>query len=78
MPLGCSFTSGEHLCRHSCPAMVAFVTGRRQTMQMFMKQKDGKDLLIKNTLVPLKDAKGEIWELISLFVPLTDKDYDRT
>ena len=77
MPLGCSFTSGEHIPRHSCPAMVAFVTGRSQTMQMFMKQKDGKDLLIKNTLVPLKDAKGEITELISLFVPLTEGDYDQ-
>jgi len=72
MPLGCSFTSRDRIPAASCPAMVAFATGKTQSMQMFMRKKDGKDLLIRNTLVPLKDQSGKINELVSLFTPLTD------
>jgi diguanylate cyclase (GGDEF)-like protein/PAS domain S-box-containing protein len=76
MPLGCTFTSGNHIPGHSCPATIAYATGRTHSMNMFMKHKDGKDVLIKNTLVPIKNTDGKTVELVSLFFPLTQGNYD--
>lgn len=74
--LGCSFTSGIAVPDHRCPAIVALATGQSQTMQMFMRRSDGKDILIRNTLIPLQDEAGKTNELVALFVPLTDASYD--
>ncbi|MDD6351808.1 MAG: EAL domain-containing protein [Lachnospiraceae bacterium] len=76
MPLGCSFTSSTAIPDYSCPATVAYATGKTSSLQMFMKNKNGKDVLIRNTLVPLKDLDGKICELVSFFVPITDDSYD--
>jgi diguanylate cyclase (GGDEF)-like protein len=43
---------------------------------MFMRAKDGNDVLIRNTLAPLKDGEGRIQRVVSLFVPLADGDYE--
>lgn len=77
MPLGCSFATGGDILHASCPATVAFITGQPQTTQMFMRQKSGKNLLIRNTLVPIKDSDGKVVELVSFFVPLTEESYDQ-
>lgn len=77
MPIGCSFTSGDKIPNHYCPAIVAYTTGQPKSMQMFMRHKDGSDVLIRNTLVPLKDPDGKVRELVSFFIPLTDKSYDQ-
>lgn len=76
MPLGCSFVTGESMPTSSCPAVCAFATGKAQTTQMFMRKKDGSDLLIRNTLVPLRGRSGTVVELVSFFTPLTDESYD--
>ena len=76
MPLGCSFVTGEGIPTSSCPAVIALATGKAQTTQMFMRKKDGGDLLIRNTLAPLRDQSGTIVELVSFFTPLTDESYD--
>jgi diguanylate cyclase (GGDEF)-like protein len=75
-PFGCSFVSGETILGPSCPALVAYTSGQVQTMQMFIRKKDGDNLLIRNTLVPLRDESGKITELVSLFVTLGDVAYD--
>jgi diguanylate cyclase (GGDEF)-like protein len=74
--LGCSFTSGIGVPDHRCPAVVALATGKAQSMQMFMRRSDGRDILIRNTLVPLQNADGETDELVALFTPMTDETYD--
>lgn len=76
MPLGCSFVTGEGMPVNSCPAVVALATGQAHSTQMFMRKKDGSDLLIRNTLVPLRDQSGTIVELVALFTPLADASYD--
>jgi diguanylate cyclase (GGDEF)-like protein len=76
MPLGCSFINGRDIPDGSCPALAAYATGRAQSMQMFMRHRDGGSVLIRNTLVPMKDSDGTVRELVSLFVPLTDQNYD--
>ncbi|MGN0954967.1 diguanylate cyclase domain-containing protein [Dialister sp.] len=78
MGLECSRTDGVTIPRSQCPAIVAFATGRPQTLQMFMRRADGRDILIKNTLVPLQDESGKTDELISLFTPLTEDSYDES
>ena len=77
MPLGCSFTNSTHIKGAHCPAIVAYATGKAKTLEMFMRRKDGKDILLRNTLVPLADENGEVKELVSFFVPLTDANYDQ-
>lgn len=77
MPLGCSFTSGAHIPGSHCPAIIAMATGQSKSMEMFMRQKNGKDLLIRNTLVPLKDSNGKVNELVAFFTPLTADIYDQ-
>lgn len=77
MPIGCSFTNGDKIPNHYCPAIVAYTTGQSKSMQMFMRRKDGSDVLIRNTLVPLKDPDGKVRVLVSFFIPLTDKSYDQ-
>lgn len=76
MPLGCAFVNGEFIPDHKCPAVVAFTTKRECSLSMFMKTKDGKERLVKNTIVPIKDEGGQVIELISLFVPIFGEDYD--
>lgn len=76
MPLGCSFTNSSRIGAH-CPAIVAYATGKAKTLEMFMRRKDGKDILLRNTLVPLADEVGKVRELVSFFVPLTDANYDQ-
>ena len=76
MPLGCSFTNSSRIGAH-CPAIVAYATGKAKTLEMFMRRKDGKDILLRNTLVPLADEAGKVRELVSFFVPLTDANYDQ-
>ncbi|MGN1022307.1 MAG: diguanylate cyclase domain-containing protein [Lachnospiraceae bacterium] len=75
-PFGCSFVSGETIPGASCPALVAYTSGQVQTMQMFIRKKDGDNLLIRNTLVPLRDETGKITELVALFLSLGDSAYD--
>ncbi len=76
MPLGCSFTNGEKVPGQFCPAVVTYHTGRPYSMQMFMRRKDGSDVLVRNILAPLKNHKGKVTELISFFIPLAGKDFD--
>ena len=78
MPLGCSFASGGRIQGQFCPAVVAYRTGRSSSLQMFMRRKDGSDLLVRNVLMPLKDQDGRVTQLLSFFFPLADKDYDST
>jgi len=47
LPIGCSFVTGGIIQHDSCPAVVAYTTGRPQTMQMFMRCRDGKSLLVR-------------------------------
>ena len=77
MPLGCSFISGQSIPDHHCPALMAYVTGRPQSLQMFMQHRDGGSILIRNTLVPMKDPDGTVRELVSFFIPMTDQNYDQ-
>lgn len=77
MPLGCSFTNSDRIEGAYCPAMIACATGRSKSLEMFMRHKNGKDILIRNTLAPLKGADGKVEKLISFFVPLTDVNYDQ-
>ncbi len=76
MPLGCSFTNGERVPTQFCPAVVACRTGKPHSLQMFMRKKDGTDLLVRNIIMPLKDENGEVSELLSFFIPLADQQYD--
>lgn len=76
MPLGCSFTSGQNISGQNCPAVIAYRTGRPYSLRMFMRKKDGSDVLVYNTLMPAKDKEGKVTKLISLFFALADKDYD--
>ena len=74
--LGCSNANGTRIASDHCPAILALATGKPQTTQMFMRAKDGNDVLIRNTLAPLKDREGRIQRVVSLFVPLADGDYE--
>ena len=56
---------------------MAYVTGRPQSLQMFMQHRDGGSILIRNTLVPMKDPDGTVRELVSFFIPMTDQNYDQ-
>lgn len=42
-----------------------------------MHCKDGKNLLIRNTLIPLRNSDGEITRLLSVFMPVSDGAYDQ-
>lgn len=76
MPLRCSYTSGEAIPLDQCPAIYALATGEPKSVQMFMRGKDGKDLLIRNTLVPMRDDEGKITRIVSFFIPLADESYE--
>ena len=58
MPLGCSFTNSTHIKGAHCPAIVAYATGKAKTLEMFMRRKDGKDILLRNTLVAAHARAG--------------------
>lgn len=75
LPFSCSFISGEEIPSPSCPAMVAYHSRQVQTMKMFMRKKDGNNLLIRNTLIPLSDVQGNVRQLIALFIPVTEDPY---
>lgn len=74
--LRCSYVNGDRIPLESCPAIVALATGEAKTTLMFMRAKSGADVLIRNTLVPMKDKSGRIYKLVAMFVPLADESYD--
>lgn len=74
--LGCSNANGVRIATDHCPAVLALATGKSQTVQMFMRTKDGNEILLRNTLAPLRDEAGRIQKMVSLFVPLADGDYE--
>ena len=76
LPFGCSFVNGDQIEGSNCPALAAFYSGQAQTMQMFIHKKDGENLLVRNTLVPLRDAQGRVTELAALFLPLGAESYE--
>ena len=75
MPFGCSYASGEGIPIDQCPAVFVLGTGKPKTMTMLMRNKDGKEVLVRNTMAPLRDKDGKIRELISFFVPLVDEGF---
>lgn len=77
LPMGCSFVTGGIILHENCPAVVAYTTERPQTMQMFMHCRDGKNLLVRNTLIPLRGENGEVTELLSLFLPAAEGPCDQ-
>lgn len=76
LPFSCSFVSGEAIPAPSCPAIVACRSKQVNTMKMFMRKKNGDNLLIRNTMIPLKGENGDVSEMMSLFIPVTEDPYD--
>lgn len=77
MPMRCSYVAGGHIPAEHCPGAVALATGKSKTMQMHMRDKDGTDVLVRNTLLPMKDNTGRIYELIAFFMPITEEGYEQ-
>ena len=71
MPLGCAFLNGSHVPTSKCPAIVALMRDSSTSMTMFMRNRQGRDVLISNNMVPRRDADGQVIELISFFTPLS-------
>ncbi len=78
LPLGCSYTNSEPIPRGKCPATAAIDTGQPQTTEMFMTGKDGAEVLVRSTLVPIRDPMGGGMEVAALFTPLSDRRYNRS
>ncbi|MGN0908204.1 MAG: EAL domain-containing protein, partial [Succinivibrio sp.] len=78
MPLGCSFANGGPVPLDKCPALDAFGSGKSRTVEMFLKSKDGQDVLVRNTLVPVRERGGAQPEIASFFTPLSDRRYNRS
>lgn len=76
MPLGCAFLNGSRVPSSKCPAIVAFMRDSSTSMTMFMRNRQGRDVLISNNMVPRRDADGQVIELISFFTPLSKNAYD--
>lgn len=76
MPLGCAFLNGSYVPYSRCPAVVAFTSEKSTSITMFMRNKQGRDILIANNMVPRRDASGQVMELISFFTPLSENAYD--
>lgn len=74
--LACSFVDGGEIPMPSCPAIAAYRSGRVQSMKMFMRRKAGDNLLIRNTMIPLRDGNGKVRNLVALFFPVTEDPYD--
>lgn len=72
----CSFVSGGEIPMPSCPAITAYRTERVQTMKMFMRRKNDDNLMIRNTMIPLRDGEGKVRNLVALFFPVTEDPYD--
>ena len=77
LPLGCAATNSSPIPLEKCPAMLALSTGSPQTIEMFMTAKDGSDVLIRSTLVPISDGSGGT-DVAALFTPLSDSRYNRS
>lgn len=77
MPLGCSYATNNDVLKECCPAIYVLATGRPKTMQMVMRHKNGEKVLISNTLVPIADDGGHIYELVSFFTPILGNEKDK-
>ena len=78
MPMGCAFANGAAIPADGCPARMSLAQGRVRTVEMFLKSKDGRDVLLRNTLVPVRDAASGRSEIAAFFTPLADRRYDRS
>jgi diguanylate cyclase (GGDEF)-like protein len=78
MPLGCTFTNSSPITLNRCPAMEALSSGQPKTVEMFMKNKAGKDVLIRSTMVPVKEGTLDDTEVAVFFTTLSDQRYSRS
>ncbi len=77
MPLGCSYATTGNAMMECCPAIYVLATGRPKSAKMLMRHKSGKKVLISNTIVPIADENGHIYELVSFFIPIRENEKDR-
>ncbi|MBM6999959.1 EAL domain-containing protein, partial [bacterium] len=76
-PLGCASADDARSAIDCCPALFALATGRAKTMRMVMSAKGGKEVVVSNTLVPIRDGSGRIYALASFLVPHACEGADR-
>lgn len=76
--LKCLHANGDLISSDHYPEAYALVNGEPQTAKMFMQRKDGTEVLVRETVVPLADSGGKISWLIGLFVPLVDESYEHS
>lgn len=74
--LKCLYANGDPISFERYPEAYALVNGEPQTVKMFMQRKDGTEVLVRDTVVPLADSEGRISWLVALFVPLVDESYE--
>ena len=68
--------NGDLISSDHYPEAYALVNGEPQKVKMFMRRKDGAEVLVRETVVPLADGKGRISWLVALFVSLVDQSYE--
>ncbi len=78
MPFGCAIANGAAIQSESCPALCAFSSGRPRTVEIFLKSRDGQEVLVRSTLVPVKDPGGGKPEIAAFFTALADRRYNRS
>lgn len=74
--LECCDCNEKRVPQHMCPGVRAFSTGETQTVNVVFHKADGKGLMVKNTLIPIRNEKGEITESIGVFLPAGKGDID--
>lgn len=72
--LECCDCNEKRVPQHMCPGVRAFSTGETQTVNVVFHKADGKGLLVRNTLIPIRNEKGEITESIGVFFPASKGD----
>lgn len=74
--LECCDCNEKRVPQHMCPGVRAFSTGETQRVNVVFHKADGKGLLVRNTLIPVRNEKGEITESVGVFYPAGKGDID--
>lgn len=74
--LKCLHANGDLISSDHYPEAYALVNGEPQKVKMFMRRKDGAEVLVSETVMPLAYCKGKISWLVALFVLLVDQSYE--
>lgn len=77
MSMACTRAIDGNVVTGCSPSQFALATGRPNAMQMTVTGRGGREVVVTDTVVPIRDGAGKIWSMVAFIVPSGGKGAGR-